>query len=316
MLYIADFREGERIVEVYLCKQKSVLKTRGGKTYYSLKLQDKTGTVDAKVWDLNDGIHAFEAHDYIKIDATVVTFQNEYQLNVKKIRKSNEGEYDPKDYIPVSERNIDEMFQALLKYISSVGDPHIKQLLESFFIKDVDFAKKFKFHSAAKNVHHSYMGGLLEHTLSVVEICDFLSAKYRYVNRDLLIVGAMLHDIGKTEELSPLPLNDYTDEGQLTGHIMIGYERTVEKIAKIDGFPAETARLIKHIILSHHGELEYGSPKVPQTIEAMIVHSADNMDAKVKCFEETITSDESEGNWTNYHRLLQRMIRRPSNGGK
>lgn len=312
MLYIADFREGERIVETYLCKQKSILKTRGGKSYYSLKLQDKTGTVDAKVWDLNDGIHAFEAHDYIRIDATVVTFQNECQLNVKKIRRCNEGEYDPKDYIPVSERNIDEMFTELIKYVDSVKDKHIKKLLESFFKEDKEFIKKFKFHSAAKNVHHGYMGGLLEHTLSVVEICNFLAPKYRHVNRDLLMVGAMLHDIGKVEELSPLPLNDYTDEGQLTGHIIIGLEKTITKMCKLDGFPEETSRLIKHIILSHHGELEYGSPKVPQTIEAMIVHCADNMDAKIKCFEETITNDDTEGNWTSYHRLLQRMIRRPS----
>ncbi|WP_105615517.1 3'-5' exoribonuclease YhaM family protein [Vallitalea okinawensis] len=310
MQYIADFKEGDRVVEHFLCKQKSVLKTRGGKSYYSLVLQDKTGTVDAKVWDLSDQIHDFDTHDYIKIDAMVVTFQNDYQLNVKKIRRSTEGEYDPKDYIPVSNKDIDEMYESLKKYVHSVKNKFIKNLLVGIFIDDEAFIKKFKFHSAAKNIHHGYMGGLLEHTLSVVEICEFLSGRYYFVERDLLIAGAMLHDIGKVHELSPLPLNEYTDEGQLTGHIIIGLEYIIEKMSEIKDFPKEIATLIKHMVLSHHGELEYGSPKVPQTIEAMIIHCADNMDAKVKCFEETIMEDTTEGMWTNYHRMLQRNIRR------
>lgn len=312
MQYIADFKEGQKIVEHYLCKQKTVLKTRGGKSYYSLVLQDRTGTVDAKVWDLNDGIKNFEAHDYIKIEAMVVTFQNDYQLNIKKIRKSEEGEYDPKEYIPVSSKDINEMYNDLTKYIDGIQNKHIKKVLQEIFINDEEFVKAFRFHSAAKSIHHGYMGGLLEHTLSVVEICDFLSERYHYVDKDLVIAGAMLHDIGKVYELSPLPVNDYTDEGQLLGHIYIGLEYISDKIRKIEGFPRKVEVFLKHMVLAHHGELEYGSPKVPQTIEAMIIHSADNIDAKIKCVEETLLEDNTDGLWTPYHRMLQRNICRTS----
>ena len=310
MRFINEIREGEQVVEHYLCKSKQTLKSRSGKNYYSLKLQDKTGIVDAKVWDLNNEIKSFEENDFIKIDAQAITFNNEIQLNVRRIRKSNEGEYDPADYIPKTDKNIDEMYKELMGYIDTVENKYIKALLQEIFINNKNVAANIKTHSAAKTMHHGYMGGLLEHTLSVTQICDFMSGRYKKVNRDILIASAMLHDIGKIFELSQFPTNEYTDDGQLLGHIIIGCEMIGKAADKIDGFPSKLESLMKHCMLAHHGEYEYGSPELPKTIEAFILHCADNMDAKVKAMEEIISSDNTSGNWVGYSKMLLRNIRK------
>ncbi|OUQ58714.1 hydrolase [Tyzzerella sp. An114] len=310
MRYINEIREGENVVEHFLCKSKQTLKSRAGKSYLSLKLQDKTGTVDAKVWELNNDIKAFEENEFIKIDGTAIVYQNEIQLNVKKIRRSLEGEYDPMDYIPSTEKNIDDMTKELIGYINTIKNTFIKKLLEDIFINNTTISKKIKYHSAAKNIHHGYMGGLVEHTLSVTQICDFMAPRYKYVDRDILIAAAMLHDIGKIYELSDFPENDYTDDGQLLGHIIIGTELITETARNINGFPKKLESILKHCILSHHGEYEYGSPQLPKTIEAFILHCADNMDAKVKVIEEMIDTDSTAGSWVGYQKMLQRNIRK------
>ena len=310
MRFINELREGEQVVEHYLCKSKQTLKSRSGKSYYSLKLQDKTGIADAKVWDLNNDIKSFEENDFIKIDGTVIIYNNEIQLNIKRIRKSNEGEYDPMDYIPSTEKNADDMYNRLVGYINSIEDKYIKKLVEEIYYNDKTVAKSIKTHSAARSLHHNYMGGLLEHTLSVVEICDFMSGRYKGVNRDLLIAVAMLHDIGKVYELSPFPTNEYTDDGQLLGHIIMGSEMIGKAAAKIDGFPKQLESLMKHCILAHHGEYEYGSPELPKTLEAFILHCADNADAKIKAMEEAISTDNTAGSWVGYNKMLQRNIRK------
>ena len=310
MRFINELREGETIVEHYLCKTKQTLKSRAGKSYYSLKLQDKTGTVDAKVWDLNNDIKSFDENDFIKIEGTVLIYNNDSQLNIRKIRKSQDGEYDPMDYIPSSEKNVDTMLQELLGYINTISDKYIKMLLEEIFLKDETVKKCFKTHSAARTMHHSYLGGLVEHTLSVTQICDFMSGRYKNVNRDLLVATAMLHDVAKVKELSQFPLNDYTDDGQLLGHIIMGAEMIRDAAAKIEGFPKTLESLLKHSILAHHGEYEYGSPELPKTIEAFILHCADNMDAKTKAIEEAIDSDTTQGSWVGYQRIMQRNIRK------
>lgn len=310
MRYISEIREGENVVEHFLCKSKQILKSRAGKSYLSLKLQDKTGTVDAKVWELNNDIKAFEENEFIKIDGTAIVYQNDIQLNVKRIRRSLEGEYDPMDYIPSTEKNIEEMTKELLGYINTIKNTFIKKLLEEIFINNSVISKKLKYHSAAKNIHHGYMGGLVEHTLSVTQICDFMAPRYKYVDRDILIATAMLHDIGKIYELSDFPENDYTDDGQLLGHIIIGTELITESARKIQDFPKKLESLLKHSILSHHGEYEYGSPQLPKTIEAFILHCADNMDAKVKVIEEMIDTDNTAGSWVGYQKMLQRNIRK------
>ncbi len=310
MRYINELREGQSVIEHYLCKSRQSLKSRAGKTYLSLKLQDKTGMVDAKVWEMTNDIKAFEENEFIKIDATVVTYQNDIQLNVKRIRRSLEGEYDPADYIPCTEKNIEEMYQKLMSYIKTIQNPYIKKLLEEIFYHNDTVSKHLKTHSAAKSIHHSYMGGLLEHTLSVTEICDFVAPRYQFVNRDILIASAMLHDIGKIIELSEFPENDYTDEGQLLGHLMIGSELIKETASHIECFPKQIENLLKHCMISHHGEYEYGSPKLPKTIEAFILHSADNLDAKTKVIEEMIQNNTNQGSWVGYQKMLQRNIRK------
>ena len=219
MKYIRDIKEGEQIIEHYLCKSRQTLRSKNDKNYLSLKLADKTGTVDAKVWNLGNDIQSFAENDMIKIDATAQIFNNDIQLNVKRIRKSREGEYDPADYIPSTEKNIKEMWGKFTSYIQTIKDPHIKELMERIIVKNGFVVKEFPIHSAAKSVHHGYLGGLLEHSLSVTEICDFMADKYKFVNRDILVASAMLHDVGKLWELSDFPLNDYTDDGQLLGHI-------------------------------------------------------------------------------------------------
>lgn len=310
MKFINEIKEGESVIEHYLCKAKQILKSRAGKSYLSIRLQDKTGSVSAKVWEINNDIKSFEENDFIKIDATALIYQNEIQLNVKKIRRSLDGEYDPMDYIPSTDNNIEEMFERFLGYIKLIKNPYIKKLLEEIFIKNPDVSKKFKTHSAAKTVHHNYMGGLLEHTLSVVETCNFLAPRYKYVNKDLLVSTAMLHDVGKIFELSEFPMNDYTDDGQLLGHIIMGSELVGTTAAKIEGFPKQLESLIKHSILAHHGEYEYGSPELPKTIEAFLLHCADNMDAKAKVIEEAIENDNTQGSWAGYHKMLQRNLRK------
>lgn len=309
MRYIEDLKEGETIICHYLCKQRQSLKSRAGKTYLSIKLRDKTGMIDGKVWDLNNNIQSFEENDFIKIEALVVAYQNELQLNIKKIRKSEEGEYNPSDYIPCTDKDIAGLYIELTDYIKTISNPYIKKLLEGIFIKNTEIQEQFKIHSAGKAMHHSYMGGLLEHTLSVVQICGFMAPRYKFVNRDILIAAAMLHDIGKLWELSPFPDNDYTDKGQLIGHIAIGMELITKETSFIEGFPDTLKSLLKHCILSHHGEYEYGSPQLPKIIEAFILHFADNADAKIKMFEEALEKDNTQGKWVGYNKVLARNIR-------
>lgn len=310
MRYISDLHDGERIVDFYLCKTKQTFQSKAGKNYLSLVLQDKTGTISAKVWDLNNNIQSFEAGNFIKIDALVQTYQNDLQLNVHKIRIANEGEYDPADYIPTTGKDIDALYKQLNGYIDSIKTPCIKELLVNIFTKHPLISKKFKTHTAAKTMHHNYLGGLLEHTVSVTGICDFFASHYPTVNRDLLVSTALLHDIAKIAELSDFPNIEYTDEGELIGHIVMGAELVSREADKIDGFPQDLKALIMHSILAHHGEYEYGSPKLPKTIEAFLLHVADDTDAKERMFEDIIESDNTAGPWAGYNKLLLRNIRK------
>ena len=314
MKYIETFREGERISEIFLCKHKQSAVTKNGKPYETVILQDKTGTLDAKIWEPDSsGIEDFDALEYILVMGDVTSFQGALQLNVKRVRKAQEGEYDPKDYLPVSSRDVDEMYEEFKGYISGITNPYLQKLLAGFFLEDEEFISRFKFHSAAKSVHHGFVGGLLEHTLGVTKLCDAFSKQYPILNRDLLLTAAMFHDIGKLEELSAFPENDYTDAGQLLGHIMIGAEWVGEGIRSIEGFPVVLENELKHCILAHHGELEYGSPKKPALIEAVALNFADNVDAKMETLKEAF-ANVPDGNteWLGYNRLLESNIRKTS----
>ena len=311
MKYIDTLREGMRISEVYLCKSKQIALTKSGKEYGSLVLQDKTGVIDSKIWDLSSpGVSGFEVMNYVHVDADVTVFQGSNQLNVKRIRKADEGEYAPADYLPMSTKDIGTMYQELVGYIKSIKNPYLNKLASGFFIEDQKFAKTFRFHSAAKSVHHGFVGGLLEHTLGVVKMCDYFAGYYSALNRDLLLTAALFHDIGKVKELSVFPENDYTDDGQLLGHIMIGTEMLTEKIRTIPGFPRKMELELKHCILAHHGELEYGSPKKPALLEALALNFADNADAKMETMIEALRAGGDNPGWLGYNRLLETNIRK------
>ena len=313
MKYIESLREGERINEVYLCKFKQAALTKAGKPYDNVILQDKTGTLDAKIWDPGSvGIDEFDAMDYVAVTGDITSFQGNLQLSIKRVRKVGEGEYDPKDYLPATDKNVDEMYAELMSFVNSVKNPYLSRLLHSFF-DDANFAKAFKFHSAAKSVHHGFVGGLLEHTVSVTRNCDYFAQNYPFLNRDMLLTAAMFHDIGKLKELSTFPENDYTDAGQLLGHIIIGTEWIGEKIREIDGFPEVLANELKHCILAHHGELEYGSPKKPAVVVALALSFADNLDAKMETVRELLNNvPDNNLTWQGYNRLLESNIRKTS----
>lgn len=310
MKYIKDYKDGEKLFDIYLCKHKQAAVTKNGKPYENLILQDKTGTIDAKVWDPNNaGIAEFDVLDYIEVYGDVTSFQGALQVNVKRIRKCREGEYEPSNYLPVSKYDIEEMYGELLGFIDKVKNPYLNQLLQAFFVGDEDFIGAFKKSSAAKTVHHGFVGGLLQHTLSVTRLCDYYCRAYSVLNRDLLISAAICHDIGKTRELSLFPQNDYTEEGQFLGHIVIGTEMVAEKIAQIDGFPALLASEIKHCILAHHGEYEFGSPKKPAIMEAVALNFADNTDAKMQTFTEILEGN-NQGEWMGFNRLFDSNLRK------
>lgn len=312
MRFVNELKEGDIVSGVYLCKTKQGLKTKAGKNYYSLLLQDKTGTIDTKIWELNGGIEHFEPLDFIKIEGQVTLFQGTPQLNVRRARRAEEGTYNPADYMPVSRYDIETMYKELLQFCSRLTQPYLRALAESFFVKDTAFIKSFKSHSAAKSVHHGFVGGLLEHTLSVAKLCDFYVGRYPMLNGDLLMTAAMLHDIGKTKELSLFPENDYTDAGQLIGHIVIGVEMIHDKIKEIPGFPEILENELKHCIVAHHGELEYGSPKKPALMEAMALNLADNTDAKMETMTELLGSAPDTLEWMGFNRILDSNIRKTS----
>jgi len=310
MKYIRELKEGDRVFDIYLCKHKQAAVTKNGKAYENVILQDRTGTIDAKVWEPNNpGIGDYDVFDYIEVYGDVNNFQGTLQISIKRIRACKDGEYNPEDYLPVSTKNIDEMFQELLGLVQSIKNPYLRQLLEAFFVKDGAFVKAFRNSSAAKTVHHGFVGGLLEHTLSVAKLCDYYCGAYPILKRDLLLTAAMCHDIGKTRELSPFPENDYTDDGQLLGHIVMGSQMVAEKAAQIAGFPHAILAQVQHCILAHHGKYEYGSPKVPALIEAVALNYADDTDAKLETFKEILENNGENQGWFGYNRLFESNLR-------
>ena len=311
MRYISELREGGRIQDVYLCKYKQSAVTKNGKNYETVILQDRTGQLDAKIWDPNsEGISEFEALDYIYVAGTVSMFNGSLQASLKQVRKADESEYIPADYLPVTKKNTNAMYRELMTYVAGVKNPYLQTLLKSFFVDDREFLRSFAQHSAAKTVHHSFVGGLLEHTLSVTRLASYLADNYPAINRDLLITAAILHDVGKIKELSLFPTNEYTDDGQMLGHITIGAEMIHDKASKIEGFPAFLETELKHCILAHHGEYEFGSPKKPVIIEALALNLADNTDAKLETMTEVLENSGTAEKWLGFNRFFDSNLRR------
>ena len=310
MRYINTLREGDSIRSIYLCKSKRSAETRNGKPYDNLVLQDKTGTIDGKVWDPNSGgIADYDEMDFVEVFGEVVSYNNNLQLNIKQLRKPYEDEYVAADYMPTSEKDVDGMYQELLTFVREIENKYLRQLAEYYYVQNEAFLKVFKQHSAAKSVHHSFAGGLLEHTVSILKLCRYLVNTYPLLSKDLLYSAALFHDIGKTKELSDFPENDYTDEGQLLGHIVIGVEMIGEAVRKIEGFPEKIANELKHCVVAHHGELEFGSPKKPALPEAVALHYADAMDAKMQTLTE-IFKDKDGDEWLGYNRLFDSNLRK------
>ena len=310
MRYINTLVEGETIRNIYLCKGKRSAETRNGKPYDNLILQDKTGTLDGKVWDPNsNGIADYDEMDFIEVFGDVISYNNNLQLNIRQIRKAYEDEYVAADYMPTTEKSTDSMFEELIGYVKKIDNDYLRQAVEYYFVNDEAFIKTFVGHSAAKTVHHGFAGGLLEHTLSVVKMCEYMVSAYPILNKDLLYAAAICHDIGKTKELSPFPTNDYTDDGQLLGHIVIGVEMISDAVRSIPGFPEQLASELKHCIVAHHGELEYGSPKKPALLEALALNFADATDAKMQTLTE-LFKDKKNNDWLGYNRLFESNLRK------
>lgn len=310
MQYITDFKEGQRIKGVYLCKSRVSAVSKNGKEYETLVITDKTGQIEVKIWDPSSAaIKEFDVNNFIEISGDITAYMGKLQCKALSICVADKNDYVESDYMSASRFNLDEMMDELYKIIGTIKNPYIHELLENIFIKNTEFAERFKTASAAKSVHHGYLGGLLEHSLSVAKLCIRMCANYDYLNYDLLVSSAMLHDIGKTREISPFPENDYTDEGNLIGHIVIGYGMLHEEIAKIKGFPEILAYEMEHCMITHHGKLEYGSPKIPALVEAKALAMADNMDAHLEIFREDMEKKNTNA-WHDYNKFLESRIRR------
>ena len=308
--FVKDIQEGEQIRDLFLVSNKALLSSNTGKPYINLSLRDRTGQVECRVWDRAEEIaKRFDRDDIVEATGSAIQYQGRIQLKVQDVRRV-EGEADLSDFLPVSRKGIDLLWQELQALVAGIADPDLSRLLRQVFPDppSTETARRFRQAPGGKSMHHDYIGGLLEHTVSVAAICRFLSGHYEGVDADMLIAGALLHDIGKVGELSYEGAFDYTDEGRLLGHLYMGAEWAAAECARIEGFPADKTMLLKHMILSHHGELEYGSPKRPKTLEAILLHFVENMDSKANAFLEAIGDLREGANWTDYQRMFERYL--------
>jgi 3'-5' exoribonuclease len=308
-IFVSDIKERDQVDAVFLVKDKITAMAKNGKPYLTLKLMDKSGEVEGKVWDNVDGLSAtFDRDDFIAVRAKATVYLGKMQLVIGELSRIPEEEVILADFLPETERDIREMERELSELLATVGDGDLSRLLKAFF-DDPAFMGLYRTAPAAKGMHHVYLGGLLEHSLAVAKLSDRIVPLYPGINRDLLIAGALLHDVGKVRELQYLRSFDYSDEGKLLGHITIGVEMIQEKIAAIGGIAPELAMLLKHMLLSHHGQYEFGSPKRPKTIEATILNYLDDLDSKINGIRTHIRKEAgSQSRWTSYHRLYDRYF--------
>lgn len=309
---IKEFKAGDRITSFFVVRKKELRTKKGsGEVYLALELGDSSGRINGTLWeDIERVAEEIKVGDPIKVQGTVVNYGEELVLNIERIRKAREDDGVKRaDFLPRSEKDLDELLNRLRDRISRLKNPFLKRLLDSFFT-DKDFLDHFIPAPAGKLWHHNRLGGLLEHTLSVVEICDYVGGQYDLVDKDLLLAGAILHDIGKVSEYDTSSgFIEYSDEGRLLGHIVIGQRMVDEKISQIQGFPPELRKKLIHLILSHHGELEQASPVVPMTLEAIILYYADQLDSKADAFTRIIKGEKEPGKrWSKYVKLIDRFI--------
>ena len=309
---VADLasRENQEITGFFAAVSKQVRTGRDGGRYFALTLADRTGPIDGRMWEIGDA-GQFDPGDIVKLRGEVCRFNERLQIKVEKIRRAVAGEYELGDFVPQSQRDIGEMWAELERWVQSFRDPDLKALLAAF-LNDAEIGAALREAPAAKGLHHAWIGGLLEHILSLIEMSELAAQHYPEVNRDLLLTGVVLHDIGKLKELRWGTSFDYTMEGQLLGHITLGIGMIEQKIAGIPNFPAAKRLLVEHLVLSHHGEYEYGSPKLPMTAEAVLLHYLDNLDAKMQTVRGELARAEASGRsgaeMTEWVRPLERQL--------
>ena len=309
--YICDCSrvENQTITSLFVVAAKQVKSKKSGELYLSLILADRSGQLQANMWDnVNDTISAFEQDDFVKVKGVVHKYNGRWQLTVHKMRKLGDSEIDYADYLPKTSKNVDELWQTICNYIESFENPWLKTLLKEF-CDDETIVASYKNAPAAKTLHHAFVGGLLDHVVSLFNVCDLAARNYPQVNRDLLLSGAFLHDIGKLHELAYQRSISYTTKGQLLGHMIIELGMLHEKIERVPGFPEELRVLLEHMIISHHGQYEFGSPKLPMFPEALMLHYLDDLDSKMESMRAQFEREaDLDSPWTGYNASLARPL--------
>ena len=305
--YVNEVEANKVITTSFLVHSKEIRQKKSGEFYLSLLLGDRTGELDAKMWDnVAEVLEEFDRDDFVKVKGLVQIFHNRPQLTIHKVRRMDDSEIQFGDYFPSSKRDPDEMWSELRGLVAGIGNVHLKALL-NLLLDDPDVAQRFRRAPAAKTIHHAYLGGLIEHVLSLCTMARLAASHYTFVDYDLLLTGVVLHDIGKIHELSYERGFSYSNEGQLLGHISIAMRMVGDKLHSLPDFPRELRSLVEHMILSHHGQLEFGSPKQPQFPEALLLHYLDDMDSKMECMRALIENDRQvEGCFTTFHNALGR----------
>jgi 3'-5' exoribonuclease len=319
--FVKELKEKDAVSSPFLVKFSAVAVDKNGKPYMNLVLMDKSGEVEARVWeDVKQHVGQAVRDTFVWVEGRCQSYQGRRQVVINRLQIVREDQVDPKDYVVESELDPEALYAQLLGHVQTMTDPHYRALAEAVLRDDADIADRIKRAPAAKSVHHAYRGGLLEHVLSITAILDQLAAHYgKYVDRDLLLLGGFFHDIGKLWELSYERVTDYTTEGKLVGHLVMGVELVERKVRELEAqpgrlpgaFPEEKKLLVKHLILAHHGQLEYGSPKRPKCLEALIVHYIDDLDSKVNAIRTFIEQDQTPGRWTGLNRMYDRFFFKP-----
>jgi 3'-5' exoribonuclease len=311
--YVNEIKDNDQVDSLFLVKEKSSGITKTGNAYLKLKLVDHSGEIEGRIWtSVETFSDSFEKDDFVHIMGKAVSFQEHLQLNITQIERIGEEEILFSDFFPMAEKDIDEMFHSLIEISQQIKNPHLSQLLQLFW-EDESFIKRFKMAPASKWLHHNYLGGLLEHTFSLVQLVLKNVSHYIGLNLDLLLTASILHDLGKVDELSYHRSFDYSDEGRLLGHIILGLEKVEDKIRQLPDFPKDLSTLLKHLLLSHHGQYIWGSPKRPMTLEAVMLHYLDDMDAKMNGIQQFIKKQVPDGSrWSAYHRIFEQYFYVPT----
>ncbi len=301
--------ENQTITALFVVASKQVKPKKSGEPYLALTLSDRTGTIEAKMWDgVPEAMHTFDQDDFIKVRGLINKYNNRFQLTIHKLRKCEENEVDFADYLPATKKNVDELWAKVAAYVDSFQNAHLKALIKAF-MADPEIEKAYKCAPAAKTLHHAFIGGLLDHVVSLMNSCDLILRNYPHLNRDLVLTGVFLHDIGKIHELTYARSFSYTTDGQLLGHMIIELEMVHKKLLGLPDFPAELKTLVEHLVISHHGQYEFGSPKLPMFPEALLLHYMDDLDSKIESmrahFEREIGS---EAEWAGYNPSLGRPL--------